>query len=111
MMNEQYTLAEAKFEEWKKDEAFVEKVKAATTAEELSKVFAEKGEDLPVEEAQKVLDIAKNANNEELDADDLDNVSGGGFIGALCVVGIGATMLVGWIHVGKHILFSKKKKK
>ncbi len=76
-MTEQAVKLEAKLEEWKQDEVFLDKVAAAATPEELSKVFAEKGEDLSVEEAQKVLDLVQNSDNEELDIEDLDNVNGG----------------------------------
>ncbi len=101
-INAMYNEAVEKVAQWQQDETFVEKVNAADTAEKLSALFAEKGETLTVEEAQEVLDMVQDASEGELNAEDLDDVSGGGFIGALAIVGAGGVLTVGMIHVLKH---------
>lgn len=54
------------------DEAFLKKLADVESPEELQKVFAEIGIDATVEEINQVMD-----GEQELDADELDEVSGG----------------------------------
>ena len=69
-----------KFEELITNEEFNLQVSAAKNAQEVVDLFAAKDVEIPMELAQELFE--KPATDAELSADDLDDVSGGGWVGA-----------------------------
>ena len=78
-----------KFEELLTNVEFNQQVDAAKNAQEVVDLFAAKGVEVPMEIAQELFERPADA---ELSADDLDNVAGGAFWGA--VVGGGTAYVV-----------------
>lgn len=76
-----------KMEALKENESFMKEMSAATTAEEVRDIFSQHGVAFSLEEAQAILEEAKKHNDDELSAEDLDNVTGG-YIGLAIMVGI-----------------------
>ena len=77
-----------KFEELLTNVEFNQQVAAAKDAKEVVDLFAAKGIEVPMEIAQELFEQPTDA---ELSADDLDNVAGGAFWGA--VVGGGCAYI------------------
>ena len=69
-----------KFEELLTNVEFNQQVAAAKDAQEVVDLFAAKGIEVPMEIAQELFEQPADA---ELSADDLDNVAGGAFWGAV----------------------------
>ena len=69
------------FEELLTNEEFSNQVAAAKDAQEVVALFADKGIEMPADLAQELFERPADLNG-ELSADDLDNVAGGGWIGA-----------------------------
>lgn len=89
----------AKFEEAKKDTEFMKMLGEQDTPEKIQAAFATKGIELSLDEVKelvvKVVDTSEE-NQEELNEDALDNVSGG-FIGMGIALGLTALgVAVGW---------------
>lgn len=101
----------------KEDKDFVEKVCTATDPELVKALFLEKDVELDDEAAKAFVEKVQSANGDELNEDDLENVSGGfcalGTIaacaigGAVAGVALGACLLVAYYYYKK--LGSKKK--
>lgn len=80
------------------DNDFMAKIKAATSEEMVKDIFAEYGVEMSVEE---IRELAKTAESNELNEEDLSAVAGGGLAFALGVT----------IGIAIGYLASKKKKK
>lgn len=78
------------FEELLTNEEFNKQVSEAKNAQEVVALFADKGIEISVDLAQELFERPAEANA-ELSVDDLDNVAGGGWVGA--VVGASAAYL------------------
>ena len=76
-----------KMEALKENESFVKEMSTATTAEEVRDIFAKYGVAFTLEEAQAMVEEIKKHSDEELSAEELDNVTGG-YIGLAIMVAL-----------------------
>ncbi|MGN0585464.1 MAG: hypothetical protein ACI4JD_08420 [Ruminococcus sp.] len=84
-------------------EDFAEKLKLVESPEDVQKLFADNGVELSLEDIENMaMESMKNADDGEIDEDDLDNVSGG-FVTTACFV-IGGASLCFYSSVGYHKL-------
>ena len=71
------------------DQAFVERICSMTEPEEVQSAFAEKGIDLTLEQINQIAMMATEENDKELTEKELDEVAGGVFWEAVCVIASG----------------------
>lgn len=91
-------------EELKTNTEFLEKLKAAENEAEISELFATKGLNVTADEIKAILD---GGTDDELDENDLENVSGGYGI----IVGVAIILFLAGVAKGASCNTGKKKNK
>lgn len=80
---------------------FAEKLKLVESPEDVQKLFADNGVELSLEDIKNIaMESMKNADDGEIDEEDLDNVSGGFVLSTTACVVIGGASLCFYSSVG-----------